>query len=153
MRFEDCYPLEVVEWAQALPELDDCTPQQLRIIKILKDEEVIKKAAYVFDKLDKTLDRTEATQRIDNFCAFIEDAAALPDLKPVGARWHLDQYAEFYTRKEIMEELQQIKLTAQPLAALLERHSNLIIFDKIEELQFPDKLYASMNFCCFGERL
>jgi hypothetical protein len=135
MKFEDCYPAEIVEWAKALPEAEQCTAQQRRILQIIEDEEVIKKAAHVLKQLDRTLDRSEATQRIDDFCTFIEDAAALPDQTPGGARWHVNEYAEFYTRHEVKEELQQIKLTAQPLAAMLNGRSDLIIFDKIEELR------------------
>lgn len=135
MKFEDCYPPEIVEWVQSLPEPELCTAQQRRIHQIIEDKEVIKKSAHVFKQLECPPDRSEAAQRIDDFCAFIEDAAALPDQKPVGARWHLNEYAEFYTRSEVMEELQQIKLTAQPLVTALERHSDLILFDKLDELK------------------
>lgn len=101
---------------------------------IITDEEVMKKSKHVLKVLAKTLGRSEAAQGIDGFCAFIEDAAALLDQKPDGARWLVKEY-EFYTRKDIQEELQQIKLAAQRFASILERRADLILFNKIEELQ------------------
>jgi len=50
MRFEDCYPPEIVEWAQGLPEPECCTPAQKRIAAILEDDEVIKASKCIFEK-------------------------------------------------------------------------------------------------------
>lgn len=137
MKFEDCYPPEIVEWAQGLPEPEYSTPAQKRIATILDDAEVIRASKRVFEKMDNTSNPDEAVQRLDSFIALVEDIAALPDQKPRAARWYneKEKYAEFPTKKEVSEALEDVSLSAQDLAKLLNRHAALIHFDSLEELQ------------------
>jgi len=87
--------------------------------------------------MDNTPDRDEAVQRLDSFIALIEDIAALPDRAPRGARWYNEKgkYAEFPTKKEVSEALEEVSLSAQCLIKLLERRAPLIHFDRLEDLQ------------------
>lgn len=78
MKFEDCYPAEIVEWAQALPAPEQCTAQEVRISRLLEDESVITLGRDLSKRLNNAGTRDEANQMITFFRGLIQDAAAQP---------------------------------------------------------------------------
>lgn len=78
MKFEDCYPAEIVEWAQSLPAPEQCTAQEVRMTHLLEDESVIALGKGLITRLNNADTRNEANQMITFFRSLIQDAAAQP---------------------------------------------------------------------------
>lgn len=76
MTFEDCYPVEIVEWAQALPAPEQCTAQEAQISRLLEDESIISLGRALIKRLTIADTREEADQMITFFRGLIQDAAA-----------------------------------------------------------------------------
>ncbi len=75
MKFEDCYPVEIVEWAQALTEPEQCTPQEEEIAGLLGDESVIAIGQALIQRLNNAATREGAAQMTTFFRGLIQDAA------------------------------------------------------------------------------
>lgn len=78
MKFEDCYPVEIVEWALTLPEPEQCTAQEMQISRLLEDESVIALGRGLIKRLNNAGTRDEENQMITFFRGLIQDAAAQP---------------------------------------------------------------------------
>lgn len=78
MKFEDCYPIEIVEWAQALPDPEQCTAQEVQITRLLESESVIAIGRGLIKRLNNAGTCDEANQMITFFRGLIQDAAAQP---------------------------------------------------------------------------
>jgi len=134
MNIDKYYPSEIVQRIRDLPERNSASMQQRRILDILCDQEVARKARHVFKKIQNSNHAEDELQRLDEFWNFIEIAASLPDIRPPGARWHQNGYAEFFTPEEIRSELTELKKAGDLFCSLLKRRSNLVLFDHLEEL-------------------
>lgn len=73
--FEECYPYEIVEWAKALPEPEQCSPRDLAICRLLDDEGVIALGRGLIKRLDAAETREEASQMITHFRELLQGAA------------------------------------------------------------------------------
>ena len=116
---KDCYPPKILEWIKELRPPAHATEQQKRMARILEDREVIIEAAPIFDQLD-TLTSDAASERINNFWLFIEDAAELPDSQPVGAALRDGRNPpEFLTAMKLRVKIAETARTSQKLADLI----------------------------------
>lgn len=145
MKFEDCYPPEIVEWAQALPKPDYCTPQQMRINKVLEDAEVIRCAAKLFDDANNSDIREAALQLIDNFQGLIEDASALPDENPPGTALRTDDnQLVFLTPTKIRQALTQTAAQALKLGELISQTAPTLAEDE-QHLEYLKQMIAQLE--------
>ena len=71
MRFEDCYPQEIVDWINTFPHPDDCTPQQRDIVRLVESPELIAIGQGLLLHLRDTSSRSEARATIENFKTFV----------------------------------------------------------------------------------
>lgn len=71
MRFEDCYPQEIVEWINAFPHPDDCTDDQCRVARLVESPELIAIGQGLLRRLRDASSRSEASAMIENFKTFI----------------------------------------------------------------------------------
>lgn len=74
MKFEDCYPAEIVEWSKTLPAPELCTAQEVQITRLLEDESVIALGRGFIKHLNNAGTRDESNQMIALFRAMIQDA-------------------------------------------------------------------------------
>lgn len=75
MKFEDCYPAEIIEWAQALPEPEQCTPHELAIARLLDCESVTALGRGLLKRLNEVASCEETGRMITDFRAMIQNAA------------------------------------------------------------------------------
>lgn len=74
MKFEECYPAEIVEWANSLPAPERCTALELNTARLLEDDSVIALGRGLIKRLHDVATREEANQMIFNFRTLIQDA-------------------------------------------------------------------------------
>lgn len=131
----DIYPPEIRERILALPDHRLASDQQKRIAAIVEDHDVCKAARHVTKKW-KTFDNPEdARAWLENFWAFIEDAAVLLDVRPLHARSFVPgKQANFFTPAEIIAELRCLKTHCDSLAAHLKLRRDVILSDKTDPL-------------------
>lgn len=70
MRFEDCYPQEIVEWINTFPHPDDCTDEQRHIAQLVESPELIAIGQGLLRHLRDANSRSEARAMIENFKTF-----------------------------------------------------------------------------------
>lgn len=71
MRFEDCYPQEIVEWINTFPHPDDCTDEQRRIAQLVESTELIAIGRGLLRRLRDAGSRSEACTMIEDFKTFV----------------------------------------------------------------------------------
>ncbi len=114
--FDRTYPPELHAEIRLINDIENPSVQQRRMLKIVDDREVIKKAKYVFKTLLKTPDHDGGCSRLDDFWLFIEAAASLPDQQPYGSRVSADGVVEFpYQNQELTKELESVSRNALKL--------------------------------------
>jgi len=134
MDINQYYPQAIVQRIHGLPPKEEALPRESRIIDILQDEDVAKKAQYVLERLVERRTEDELAQVFDEFWNFIEFAASLPDVRPPGARWHARSEAAFFTPAEVRRELIGLRDAGQEFSKLLIQRSDLVLFDRLDEL-------------------
>lgn len=136
----EVYPTEICERIALLPDPGgdpkNVTDQQKQIIAIIKDPDVCKAARHVLKKTRENFKNTEdATAWLENFWAFIEDAAGLLGVRPLHARSFVPgKEANFATPAEIAAELRCLKTRCDSLAAALKLRRDVILSDKTDPL-------------------
>lgn len=151
MKFDCSYPPEIVEWAKALPEAEECTAQQLRISRILDDPEVSRAAANLFAKKDFSVDQEFAKQRINDFWSLIEDAAAVPDENPPGSVLRTEgETLTFLTPAEIRRALTDTATQALKLNDLISRTAPTVAEDSkhLKNLSHMKDQLVSLHDLC-----
>lgn len=128
------YPQEIVQRIHGLPPKEKALPRELRMIDILHDEDVAKKAQYVLERLVERKTEEDLAHVFDEFWNFIEFAADLPDIRPPGARWHARSEAAFFTPADVRSELIDLRDAGQKFSKLLIQRSDLVLFDRLDEL-------------------
>lgn len=78
IRFNECYPAEIVSWINDFPPPDDCTPHQLGILRLIDSAEGITQGGMVLRHLDTIGSREEAAAAIASFKSLLELAHCPP---------------------------------------------------------------------------
>lgn len=136
-RISDYYHPEICERIRELPHRGDASERQKRLIDIVEDDAVMSAAKHVLDTVLEHESLTSATAReaVENFWIFLEDAAALPDIRPRGAHYFAPgNDAGFFTPAEIRKELDILKDQCDCLVKHLELRRELILSDKLDPL-------------------
>jgi len=134
MDIRQYYPAAIVERICDLPPKDRASPRELRIINILHDEDVAKKAQHVLKTICRNRTEEECTEAVSEFWYFIESAAELPDIPPRGAVCHSSSKADFFTPGDVRVELKRLRDDGRRFAKRLAQRSDLILFDRLDEL-------------------
>lgn len=74
MRFEDCYPQEIVEWINTFPAPEGLTEQQRRIVRLVESPELIAIGQGLLRRLRDAAHRNAASIMIREFRLSLENA-------------------------------------------------------------------------------
>jgi len=67
IRFNECYPAEIVSWINDFPPPDDCTPHQLGILRLIDSAEGMTQGGMLLRRLSIAASREEAKSAIEGF--------------------------------------------------------------------------------------
>lgn len=67
MRFEDCYPQEIVDWINTFPHPDECTTRQRDIVRRIESPDMIAAGQRLLQKLRDATCRQKAQAMIERF--------------------------------------------------------------------------------------